>query len=236
MLGTLIAAVVPSVAMRSCARRGVDPHVAEREIYFGVLARDGRRCWSPSTGWLVLRVRENPRFYQRTPNPLVPGVRRVAAQPARSGSCSRCYLVSSHSPAAIPGIFLPYYPQYVLADRRAGCRAAGLPRWRTSCSGLLCLPLWLRSRAASASCDVWFWRLRHRRPGGLALYFLPLFARATPRSRCLYVILVGRRGLRRAALPAAGDAGRRDRLRRALHRQASRGAVLALGGSRPSSR
>ena len=167
-------------------RRGVDPHVAEREIYFWFsLAMAGLLValyW-----WLVLRVRENPRFYQRTPNPLVPGVRRVLRnRPFRI--LLGCYLVSSIT-AAIPGIFLPYYLQYVL-QIDSWLQNQGFLLMAYFGSGLLSVPVWLWLARRFGKRDVWFW---HYSIGGLAvltLYFLPMFAKGDAALGPLYVILV----------------------------------------------
>ncbi len=186
ILGTLIAAVVPSVASGVLRRRGVAPHVAEREIYFWFsLAMAGLLValyW-----WLVLRVRENPRFYQRTPNPLVPGVRRVLRnRPFRI--LLGCYLVSSIT-AAIPGIFLPYYLQYVL-QIDSWLQNQGFLLMAYFGSGLLSVPVWLWLARRFGKRDVWFW---HYSIGGLAvltLYFLPMFAKGDAALGPLYVVLV----------------------------------------------
>src|SRR5262245_22108893 len=140
ILGTLVAAVVPSVASGVLRARGVDAHLAERQIYFwfslGMAAFLIASYW-----WLVLRVRENPRFYQRPPNPLVPGVRRVLRnRPFRI--LLGCYLVSAIT-AAIPGIFLPYYLQYVLHIDN-WLQNQGFLLIAYFGSGLLSVPVWLR--------------------------------------------------------------------------------------------
>jgi GPH family glycoside/pentoside/hexuronide:cation symporter len=186
IFGTLIAAAVPSVAILVLRRRGVEAHAAERETYFwfslGMAALLVGLYW-----WLVARVRENPTFSQRAPNPLVPGVRRVLRnRPFRI--LLGCYLVSSIT-AAIPGIFLPYYLQYVL----------GIGNWLEQQgplliayfgSGLLSVPVWLRLTRRFGKKDVWFW---HYAIGGIAvltLYFLPAWRTGDAAIGPLYAVLI----------------------------------------------
>jgi GPH family glycoside/pentoside/hexuronide:cation symporter len=186
IFGTLIAAAVPSVAMSMLRKRGVEAHAAEREIYLwfsiGMAALLVGLYW-----WLVARVRENPGFYKRAPNPLVPGVRRVLRnRPFRI--LLACYLVSSVT-AAIPGIFLPYYVQYVLGvenwlEQQGGLLIAYFG------SGLLSVPIWLRLTRHFGKRDVWFW---HYAIGGLAvlvLYFLPDFRTGEAALGPLYAVLI----------------------------------------------
>jgi GPH family glycoside/pentoside/hexuronide:cation symporter len=117
----------------------------------------------------------------------VPGVRRVLRnRPFRI--LLGCYLVSSIT-AAIPGIFLPYYLQYVL----------GIDNWRVQQgpllisyfgAGLLSIPLWLRLAHRFGKRDVWFW---HYSIGGLAvltLYALPMVAHGDAALGPLYAILI----------------------------------------------
>jgi GPH family glycoside/pentoside/hexuronide:cation symporter len=186
LLGTIVAAVVPSIAMRVMRARGVDPHVAEREIYatFAIVMAVTLVLlyW-----WLVLRVRENPAHYRRAPNPLVPGVRRVLRnRPFRI--LLSCYLVSAVT-GAIPGIFLPYYLQYVLGIDN-WLERQGLLLLAYLGSGLLSVPIWLRLTRRFGKRDVWVW---HYALGGLAalsLYFLPLVATGDSAIPILYTVLV----------------------------------------------
>ena len=186
IFGTLIAAAAPSVAMGVMRRGGADPHVAERQIYFwfsiAMAALLVGLYW-----WLVARVRENPRFSKSAPNPLVPGVRRVLRnRPFRI--LLSCYLVSSIT-AAIPGIFLPYYLQYVLGVENWFERQGPLLIAYFG-SGLLSVPVWLRLARRFGKRDVWFW---HYAIGGfavLALYFLPDVWMGDAAIAPLYAILI----------------------------------------------
>ncbi len=186
IFGTLIAAAVPSIAMGVLRNRGVAQPVAEREIYFwfsiGMAALLVTLYW-----WLVARVRENPNFYQRRPNPLVPGVRRVLRnRPFRI--LLSCYLVSSIT-AAIPGIFLSYYLQYVLGIENWFERQGPLLIAYFG-SGLLSVPVWLRLARRYGKRDVWFW---HYAIGGIAvltLYFLPAFRTGDAAIGPLYLVLI----------------------------------------------
>jgi GPH family glycoside/pentoside/hexuronide:cation symporter len=186
ILGTIIAAATPSIAMGVLRARGVDAKVAEREIYFWFSIAMATLLvtlyW-----WLVYRVRENPSFSKRAPNPLVPGVRRVLRnRPFRI--LLACYLVSSIT-AAIPGIFLPYYLQYVL----------GVGNWFEQLgplliayfgSALLSVPVWLRIARRFEKRDVWFWHYAIGGCASLALYFLPLLVTGDAAIGPLYLVLI----------------------------------------------
>jgi GPH family glycoside/pentoside/hexuronide:cation symporter len=186
ILGTLLAAATPAIAARVLQSRGVDSHAAERVIYFNfsifVAVLLVGLYW-----WLVFRVRENPHFSKSAPNPLVPGVRRVLRnRPFRI--LLACYLVSSIT-AAIPGIFLPYYLQYVLGIEN-WLQSQGLLLVVYFGSGLLSIPLWLRLAQRFGKRNVWFW---HYSIGGLAafaLFALPSFVMGEAALGPLYLILI----------------------------------------------
>ena len=92
--------------------------------------------------WQCYRIKERPDFYQRKPNPLVPGVRRVMRnRPAVILLLT--YVVGSIT-GAIPGLMMPYFTTYVL-------RPENPTTWLTIYlltyfgAGLVTLPLWLRA-------------------------------------------------------------------------------------------
>lgn len=186
ILGTIVAAASPSIAMTVLKGRGVDPQVAEREIYFWFSIAMATLLvalyW-----WLVFRVRENPDFSKRSPNPLVPGVRRVLRnRPFRI--LLACYLASSVT-AAIPGIFLPYYLQYVLGIE-------GWFVWQGPLliayfgSALLSVPVWLRLANRFGKRDVWFWHYAIGGCASLAIYALPSFVVGDAAILPLFLLLV----------------------------------------------
>ncbi len=92
--------------------------------------------------WQCYRIVERPDYYQRRPNPLVPGVRRVMRiRPFRILLAT--YVVGSIA-GAIPGLMTPYFVKYVLQVEEPGTWIAiyllvyfGL--------GFAFLPLWLRA-------------------------------------------------------------------------------------------
>jgi GPH family glycoside/pentoside/hexuronide:cation symporter len=111
LLGTMLAAAIPSIAIGQLKQEGMSQADAERQVYrvFAVIcsALMVLLYW-----WMCYRVPENPEYYKRKPNPLIPGVRRVLRnRPFRI--LLACYLITSLT-GAIPGIFMPYYLQYVL--------------------------------------------------------------------------------------------------------------------------
>ena len=186
ILGTIVAAAAPSIAMGVMRARGADPHVAERQIYFWFSIAMATLLvvlyW-----WLVLRVRENPSYSARAPNPLVPGIRRVLRnRPFRI--LLACYLVSSIT-AAIPGIFLPYYLQYVLGVENWFERQGPLLIAYFG-SALLSVPVWLRVARRFGKRDVWFWHYAIGGCASLALYFLPLLVTGDAAIGPLYLVLI----------------------------------------------
>ena len=178
---------------------------------------------------LVLRVRERPDFVARKSNPLVPGVRRSLRNRPFS-VLFFCYVVAS-IPGAIPGLLMPYFSRYVLNPPPvdAGVAQSWLSIFLAAyfLSGLVCLPLWLVLAKRIGKLNAWLDELRHghhRRARAVP-------ARAGRQPGVPHRDRVGGLELRRGAVPAAGDPGRRDRLRRAAHRQAARGAVPGAVGA-----
>jgi GPH family glycoside/pentoside/hexuronide:cation symporter len=170
MLGTMVAAAAPSIMVGRLTQSGVEQPVAERQVYSD-LAVVFSVAMVVLYWWLCYRVKENPEFSSRKPNPLVPGVRRVMRnRPFRI--LLVCYLIGSIT-SAIPGIFMPYYLQYVL----------GLDNWMNHLgtmlltyfgSGLLSVPLfWLRLTRRFGKKNVWISNFILGGTAAFSLYLIP---------------------------------------------------------------
>lgn len=118
---------------------------------------------------LVVKVRERPEFYQREPNPVVPGVRRAL----RNGPFRillATYVVAS-IPGAIPGTLMPFYNAYVI-------RPENPPLWLAIFlatyfgSGFLCLPLWVRAAHRFGKRATWLASFAMGISGGAAMFLL----------------------------------------------------------------
>jgi GPH family glycoside/pentoside/hexuronide:cation symporter len=186
MLGTMLAAAVPSIAIGQLRRRGVSQAEAERVVYtyFAVVcsALMVLLYW-----WMCYRVRENPEYYTRKPNPLIPGVRRVLRnRPFRI--LLACYLITSLT-GAIPGIFMPYYLQYVL----------GLENWSDHLggglltyfgAGFLSVPLfWLRLMKRYGKKPIWLSNFVLGMTASSSLFAIPSFWSGADALVPVYVVL-----------------------------------------------
>ncbi len=121
-------------------------------VFFGVFGgqRPGFTAFAISFGliltglyfWQCYRIKERPDFYQRKPNPLVPGVRRVMRNRPAVVLFST-YFVGSLT-GAIPGLMMPFFTKYVLAPEND---QLWLMIYLATYfgSGLITLPLWLRA-------------------------------------------------------------------------------------------
>ncbi len=187
LLGTLVASAAPSVLVGALRRRGIEPHEAERLAYFWFSL--AMAVALVALYWiLVLRVRENPDYYSRPPNPIVPGVRRVLRnRPFRV--LLACYLASSVT-GAIPGIFLPFYLQYVLGLENWFSHMGGMLLTYFG-SGFLSIPVWLWLSRRFGKRDVWVWHYGLPVTATLALYFLPQVFPGASAVAPMYAILVG---------------------------------------------
>ena len=187
MLGTMVAAAAPSIMVARLTASGVEQSVAERDAYF-----QGAVVFSVVMvglfWWMCYRVPENPAYYGRKSNPLVPGVRRVLRnRPFRI--LLICYLIVSIT-GAIPGIFLPYYLQYVL----------GLEDWISHLgtmllayfgSGLISVPLfWLRLTRRFGKKPVWLSNFVLAMAATLSLYAIPDFWTGRDAILPVYLVLI----------------------------------------------
>jgi GPH family glycoside/pentoside/hexuronide:cation symporter len=170
LLGTMVAVAVPSIVVARLKGAGVEQAVAERQVYFWFAAVMATLLvllyW-----WLCYRIHERPEFYSRKPNPLVPGVRRVLRnRPFRI--LLVCYLITGII-GAIPGIFMPFYLQYVL----------GLENWLELLgamllvyfgSGLLSVPLfWLPLARRWGKRNAWLLHYLLGMTASLSLFTIP---------------------------------------------------------------
>lgn len=131
VLGTMFAAAAPAVLI---ARLGSD-----RLAYSALAIGMGVLLTGLYVG-LCVRLRERPDFYQRKPNPLVPGVRRVMRnRPFRI--LLAVYLAGSIT-GAIPGLLMPYYTKYVLQPEDPN-RWIGIFLLTYFGSGFVFLPFWI---------------------------------------------------------------------------------------------
>jgi GPH family glycoside/pentoside/hexuronide:cation symporter len=187
LAGTMVAAAVPSIVVSRLKAGGVEQALAERQVYFWLAAVMSTLVvllyW-----WLCYRVPENPEYYSRKPNPLVPGVRRVLRnRPFRI--LLLCYLITSVT-GAIPGIFLPFYLQYVL----------GLENWLELLggmllvyfgSGMLSVPLfWLRLARRWGKRNAWLLHYVLGMTASLSLFAIPSIWPGAAGILPVYVVLL----------------------------------------------
>lgn len=152
LLGTMLAAVIPGLLVVALVKsRDLETADAERIAYSGFAAVMGALLVL-LYGWLCFRVKENPEFSARAPNPFVPGVRRVVR--------NRPFLVLlgvyaiASIPAAIPGIFMPFFTQYVLKiENWQGALTAFLGAYFLS--GFLSIPFWLMLARRLGKKEAW---------------------------------------------------------------------------------
>ncbi len=103
LVGTMVAAALPGLLLI--------PYFGDRRAYM-IFALIFATILTLLYFWQCYRITERPENYQRRPNPLVPGMRRVLRnRPARILLGS--YLVGSIT-GAIPGLMTPYFVTYVL--------------------------------------------------------------------------------------------------------------------------
>ena len=132
LVGTMVAAALPGLVLI--------PYFGERQA-FVIFALTFGTVLTLLYFWQCYRITERPENYQRRPNPLVPGMRRVIRnRPARILLGS--YVVGSIT-GAIPGLMTPYFVTYVLQPEDS-TRWIGYYLLAYFASGFLSLPIWLR--------------------------------------------------------------------------------------------
>ena len=172
---------------------------------------------------LVARCASGPSSRRASPIPFVPGVRRALRnRPFRILLLT--YVVGSVA-GAIPGTLMPFFNSYVIRpDNEERWLAIFLGTYFAA--GFVSLPLWVALARRFGKRPAWLASFVIGITGGAAMFFLG------QGDTIALLVLLAWAGveLRRRAVPRPGDAGRRDRLRRAAHRQAARGAVQRLLG------
>ena len=133
LLGTMLGSALPALVLI--------PLLGDRDAYTAFALLFGGLL-TLLYFWQCYRVKERPDFYQREPNPLVPGVRRVMRnRPFRILLAS--YFVGSIT-GAIPGLMMAYFTTYVLRPENPWTWI-GVYLLSYFAAGLVTLPLWLRA-------------------------------------------------------------------------------------------
>jgi len=160
ILGTVVAALAPGV---------MTAWLHDERLVFSLFAAGFGAILVLLYAALVLQVRERPEFYQREPNPIVPGVRRAL----RNGPFRillATYVVAS-IPGAIPGTLMPFFNAYVI-------RPENPPLWLAIFlatyfgAGFLCLPLWVRAARRFGKRPTWLASFAMGITGGAAMFLL----------------------------------------------------------------
>jgi GPH family glycoside/pentoside/hexuronide:cation symporter len=119
--------------------------------------------------FLCFRIKERPDFYQRAPNPLVPGVRRVMRNhPFRV--LLACYLAASIT-GAIPGLLMPYFTKYVLRPENPD-QWIGLFLLTYFASAFLFMPLWIRAARRWGKKLIYLVTFAMGTTGSVGLFFM----------------------------------------------------------------
>ncbi len=119
--------------------------------------------------WQCYKIKERPDFYQRKPNPLVPGIRRVMRnRPAVILLAT--YVVGSIT-GAIPGLMMPYFTTYVLQPEnpQLWLMIYLLTYFGT---GLVTLPLWLRATRRFGKYPIYIVTAVMGMSSSVALFFM----------------------------------------------------------------
>jgi GPH family glycoside/pentoside/hexuronide:cation symporter len=157
--GTLVAALLPSLLIAQLGQRGGYLAFA---VIFGVLLT--ALYWN-----LVRKIRERPDFVARTPNPLVPGVRRVMRN--KVFRILLAVYVAGSITGAIPGMLIPYFTIYVLKPENP---MFWFPVFLLVyfASGFICLPFWIWAARRFGKKPVWLASFVSGITGSAAVFFL----------------------------------------------------------------
>lgn len=118
---------------------------------------------------LCLRIRERPDFYEREPNPLVPGIRRVMRN--RSFRVLLGVYLAASITGAIPGLMMPYFTKYVLRPENPDSWI-GLFLLTYFASAFLFLPVWIRAARRFGKKPIYLLNLALGGSGSAALFLV----------------------------------------------------------------
>jgi len=160
VFGTLVAAVAPPLFIQALggAREGYSGFAALLAILLVGLYLN-----------LVMQVRERQDFVERTPNPMVPGLRRVFRNRAFR-ILLMVYLTGSIT-GAIPGLMMPYFTKYVLQPENPDTWLAIFLAVYFG-SGFLFLPVWIWLARKFEKKPVWLASFIPGITGSAALFFM----------------------------------------------------------------
>jgi GPH family glycoside/pentoside/hexuronide:cation symporter len=160
VFGTLVAAVAPPLFIQALggAREGYSGFAALLAILLVALYLN-----------LVMQVRERQDFAERTPNPMVPGLRRVFRNRAFR-ILLMVYLTGSIT-GAIPGLMMPYFTKYVLQPENPDTWLAIFLAVYFG-SGFLFLPVWIWLSRKFEKKPVWLASFIPGITGSGALFFM----------------------------------------------------------------
>jgi GPH family glycoside/pentoside/hexuronide:cation symporter len=160
VLGTIVAASAPAILI---------PRLGGARAGYAALALGMGAMLTLLYAWQCIRIKERPDFYQRKPNPLVPGVRRVMRnRPFRV--LLAVYLAGSIS-AAIPGLLMPFYTKYILQPEDPD-KWIGIFLVAYFGSGFLFLPFWIWLTRRWGKKQVFLFTFPMGITASLSLFFL----------------------------------------------------------------
>lgn len=171
LAGTAIAAAAPAYFIGWIKGWGIAQAESERIIFmwFSVFMA----TFLMLSYWhLCYRVPENPDYYTRKANPLVPGLRHVMRNRPFIILLA-CYLVSSIS-GAMPGILMPFYMQYNLGVDN-WVEWMGVSFLLGYCGGVISLPGWLRLARRFGKKPIWIVTYLTSGFMFLGIFILPVF-------------------------------------------------------------
>lgn len=117
---------------------------------------------------LVVKIREPQSHANRTPNPLVPGIRRALRN--RPFRILFITFVIGSLPAAIPALLVPFYTFYVIEPPNPD-QVLSMFLVVYFGSGFLCLPLWLWAAKRFGKLEAWLGSFFVGISAGVGLYF-----------------------------------------------------------------
>jgi GPH family glycoside/pentoside/hexuronide:cation symporter len=215
VLGTVVAASAPAVLI---------PMLGGARAGYAALAIGMGTMLTLLYVWQCIRIRERPDFYKRSPNPLVPGVRRVMRnRPFRI--LLAVYLAGSIT-AAIPGLLMPFYTKYILQPENPDLWI-GIFLVTYFGAGFLLLPFWIGLTRRWGKKQVYLFTF----PVGITASFLFFFLGKGDLWPCFWILLWAGSvfGVRLFLGPSMqADVIDYDELHTGKRREAQYGALWAL--------